>query len=124
MGVGPTSLVLGVIENDEDLRELSEAQIRERLRFFRNWKMTDVTYALGRMDGLTSALDFDAALGKDETGSLLERRISWEEFYRIAHDTEKVAPVATNLMRARNAVHSILPCDWMSSGMHRVLIKR
>ena len=55
MGVGPTSLVLGVIENDEDLRELSEAQIRERLRFFRNWKMTDVSYALSRMDGLADA---------------------------------------------------------------------
>ena len=88
MGVGPTSLVLGVIENDEDLRELSEAQIRERLRFFRNWKMTDVSYALSRMDGLADALNFDQPLGRDETKGLLGRRISWEDFFKIAHDTE------------------------------------
>ena len=42
-------------------------------------------YALGRMEGLNAALG-DAVVG--DANGLLKTRISWEEFYVIAHDTE------------------------------------
>ena len=82
MGVGPSNLA--IVQADDDLRRLEWGDIEEKLAFFRNWDMQDVSSAITRFKGMRRALDKNRPprRGSDAV-EFLARRTSWSALYQI-----------------------------------------